>query len=372
MKMDTLREPCISIIIPVYNVEKYVKQCIQSIVEDPVCATGQVEVIIVDDGSPDASGAIADEFARKYDFVSVIHKQNAGVAAARNMGIQMAKGEWLYFADSDDYLAENAVSVLCEKCRQCQEADLLLFDAYQNTAKEEKGWEHFSRDHVWAERGEIASLQQGALYFPMVSSSIETTRVPLAAPWDKIYRRRFVLRCNLWFRENLHVLDDMIFNFEAFGEAAQVVYFKEKIYHYRYVESSITNSYKADRIDKDREVWKYIQKYIDASARTGRWTDSEKEGFQQAFYCRIIKSFAICCRLSFFHPANNRHMNEKIKYVKSVLKSAPYSEAFHLVEINHLEWKLRVIALMGRYCWGRGIYLLHLAENTIRRLKRTA
>lgn len=364
-----LKSPLISVIIPVYNVEKYVKQCIQSIVEDAVCTTGQVEVIIVDDGSPDASGAIADEFALKYGFISVIHKQNAGVAAARNTGMQMAKGDWLYFVDSDDYLAENALSILCEKCRQCKEADLLLFDAYQNTEKGEKTWEHFPSGQVWTNSNEIYRLQQGVLYFPIVSSEIAVTKVPLAAPWDKIYRRQFLLSHNLWFRENLHVLDDMIFNFEAFGEAEQIVYFKEKIYHYRYVENSITNSYKVDRVDKDCQVWNYIQEYIDASVQSGRWTANEKESFWQALYCRIIKSFAICCRLSFFHPANEQCMRKKIKYVKSILKSAPYFEAFRFIKINHLEWKLRVMALMGRCCWGRGIYLLHLAENTLRWLR---
>lgn len=323
----------------------------------------------MDDGSPDASGAIADEFALEYDFISVIHKKNAGVAAARNNGIQAAKGEWLYFVDSDDYLAERALSILCERCRQCEAADLLLFDAYQNTEKEEKTWEHFPGGQVWTEGSEIQILQQGILYFPIASSSIAVTKVPLAAPWDKLYRRQFVLNCNLEFCEKLLVLDDMIFNFEAFGEAKQIVYFKEKIYHYRYVESSITNSYKADRVDKDREVWKYLQDYMNASMQSGKWTASEKESFMQAFYCRIIKSFAICCRLSFFHPANKQCMSEKIKYVKTVLQTSPYSEAFHSVNINLLEWKLRIAALMGRLGWGRGIFLLHMAENVLPRLK---
>ncbi len=368
--MDMLKEPLISVIIPVYKVEKYVRQCIQSIVEGISCIADQAEVIVVDDGSPDASGVIADEFALKYDFVSVIHKQNAGVAAARNTGIEMAKGEWLYFVDSDDYLAENALTILCKRCRQCYEADLLLFDAYQDTEKGEKAWEHFSSEYVWTECKKIYGLQQGTLYFPIVSSCIAATKVPLAAPWDKIYRRKFIVSHNLYFRENLRVLDDMIFNFEVFGEAGQVAYFKEKIYHYRYVNNSITNSYKADRVAKDCEVWDYIQKYIDDALQAEKWTDDEKESFMQAFYCRIIKSFAICCRLSFFHPENKQRIGEKIKRVKSVLESEPYFEAFHSVNTVNLEWKLRVMALMGRQRWGSGIYLLHLAENTIRKLKR--
>lgn len=354
----------ITIIIPVYNVEVYLSKCLQSIVEDAVCSSGQVEVIMIDDGSTDASARIAESFSAEHHFATLVRQANGGVASARNVGIRQAHGEWLYFVDSDDWLTEDALSVLMHKCQQYSNADILLFDAWQDTPQERKNWEHFSKEYVWKEDGAIKSLQRGMLYFPF-PSELEKSEVPLAAPWDKLYRRDFIMRNHLQFRENLHVLDDMVFNIEAFGAAGEIVYLKEKIYHYRYVEDSITNSYKKDRVDRDREVWSYVERYV--KTKEIEWTPAEKEQFIQAFYCRIVKSFSICCRLQFFNMANKQRLLEKIRYVKGVWREAPYREAFEKVRLHNLEWRLKVVAVFGRMHWGSGIYLLHLAENGMRR-----
>lgn len=367
--MEKVYECLLSVIIPVYNVDKFLKLCIQSITSDEICLSGQVEVLIIDDGSSDGSGAIADEFADKYSYIKVIHQHNQGVAAARNVGIREAKGSWLYFVDSDDWLAEHALTVICEKCQLYQETDILLFDAYQNTVKRESNWEHFSQEKHWNDRTIINHLQRGILYFPAVNSYVEGTKIPLAAPWDKVYHKDFVICHNLKFREDLRVLDDMVFNMEAFGEANNILYLKDKIYHYRYVNESITNSYKADRAAKDMVVWEYIQKYINTRSETNSWTDFEKYQFMQAFYCRIIKSFSICCRLQFFNVSNKRNLSEKIKYVKHVLKSSLYQEAFHNVKLKNLEWKLKVMAIFGRRNWGIGVFFLYWAENTFLRYR---
>ena len=99
----------ISIIIPVYKVENYLEKCIDSI----LCQTYRnLEVILVDDGSPDKCGEICDRYAAKDNRVKVIHKKNAGVARARNDGIDIATGDYISFIDSDDWIAENAYEVL--------------------------------------------------------------------------------------------------------------------------------------------------------------------------------------------------------------------------------------------------------------------
>lgn len=357
-------EIAVSVIIPAYNVEAYIQDCLQSIVDDDICSSGQIEVIIIDDGSTDSSAKIAETYAANYNFIRVVHQANSGVAYARNVGIREAKGKWLYFVDPDDWLAEHALTVLYEKCQQYQDVDIFLFDAYQNMPQKENQWEHFSHERFWREREEIEALQRNVLYYPY-PSEMERTQIPLAAPWDKLYRKEFLMKHCLQFRENLRVLDDMVFNMEAFEVAEKVYYSKEKIYHYRYVESSITNSYKKDRVEKDVEVWEYIGQYAKNHEMKRRWTSEEKSRFMQAFYCRMIKSFSICCRLQFFNKANKQGLLKKIKYVESVLKAQPYHEAFIKVNLKNLEWKLKVVALFGRLRWGGGIYLLNLAECII-------
>lgn len=113
----------ISIIIPVYNVELYLKQCIESIISQE----GNVEIILVDDGSPDESPVICDEYAKKDNRIRVIHKKNGGVSSARNAGLDIARGEWIWFVDGDDYISENAISELKRILKKEDNIDLIRF-----------------------------------------------------------------------------------------------------------------------------------------------------------------------------------------------------------------------------------------------------
>ncbi|MCM1262449.1 MAG: glycosyltransferase [Butyrivibrio sp.] len=105
----------VSIIVPVYNVEKYLRECLNSI-----CGQKNIkfEIILVDDGSTDASGAICDEFAQKYTNIKVIHQENAGPGAARNAGLDVITGEYLGFVDSDDYIADDMYETLLQAIKQ--------------------------------------------------------------------------------------------------------------------------------------------------------------------------------------------------------------------------------------------------------------
>lgn len=440
----------LSVIIPIYRVEAYLPTCL-----DSICASiervpaGSVEVICIDDGSPDDSGRIADAYAEQHAYVNVIHQQNTGVAAARNRGIESAQGEWLYFVDSDDWLPEDSMELIFSAVTAQAEADVILMDARQFTGqnvrqdietetlsnvlhnkstsdwqksvkeksvdlskiamqseKKDVGvrstpWEHFPEERIWTTTDEMLDLQRRVLYFPAVHAD---TKCPMAAPWDKVYKREFLNRCGIRFSPELRVLDDMFFNMQVMGAASRVAYCKHKIYHYRYVPDSITNSYQEKRVEYDRAVWQAIERYADqktgrvrmdidhANATSAaikpqsqseliekydaendgkmfgnRWSDAQRALFTDAFYCRIIKSFSIACRLSFFNAKNHKRMREKFCDVRAVLESEPYKAAFRDVNPNHLEWKLKWMRFMGRHGFVRGIYLLHLAQTMVSR-----
>ncbi|MFR4147327.1 MAG: glycosyltransferase family 2 protein [Mediterraneibacter gnavus] len=106
----------VSIIVPVYNVEPYIETCIQSLIRQTM---GNIEVILVDDGSTDRSGELCDQYAEADERIRVIHKQNGGLSSARNAGISAAKGEYLLFVDSDDYVSASLV----EKTVSCAESE---------------------------------------------------------------------------------------------------------------------------------------------------------------------------------------------------------------------------------------------------------
>ena len=108
--------PELSIIVPVYNVEKYISQCIDSILNQTF---QDFEVILVDDGSPDRSGQICDEYAENDSRIKVIHQKNAGLSAARNTGLKNANGEYVAFVDSDDYISPNMYELLVTNIKSC-------------------------------------------------------------------------------------------------------------------------------------------------------------------------------------------------------------------------------------------------------------
>ena len=105
----------ISIIIPVYNVEKYLRKCLDSIINQTY---KKLEIILIDDGSTDNSGKICEEYAKKDDRIIVIHKENAGVSSARNRGIELANGKYIGFIDSDDWIEENMYETLYQNLLQ--------------------------------------------------------------------------------------------------------------------------------------------------------------------------------------------------------------------------------------------------------------
>ena len=115
----------VSVIIPIYNVERYLRDCIESVLAQ---SFSDIEVILVDDGSPDNCGAICDEYAGKDNRITVIHKKNGGLSDARNAGLDIARGKYILFVDSDDMIKKETVSHLYEYIRR-EKAQIVYFNA---------------------------------------------------------------------------------------------------------------------------------------------------------------------------------------------------------------------------------------------------
>ena len=109
----------VSIIIPAYNCEKYISKCINSVVNQTY---KNIEIIIIDDGSKDNSSVLCDEYAKEYNFITVIHKENGGLSDARNYGLKNAKGKYIFFIDSDDFIDDNTLTVNVNRVRKKLEA----------------------------------------------------------------------------------------------------------------------------------------------------------------------------------------------------------------------------------------------------------
>lgn len=190
--------PIVSIIVPVYNVEKYINRCIDSILAQTFT---DWECILVDDGSPDKSGEICDEYASRDSRIQVIHKQNGGVSSARNIGIKRATSEWITFVDSDDYLYEDSLFKMVELTKQ-YDADLYCFGICITT--KDKQMQH-KQHHETSYTIESSYLIKKMLLY--------TTN---CGPYSKLFRNKRLR--NFCFDESVKIGEDLILNLQYLSQ----------------------------------------------------------------------------------------------------------------------------------------------------------
>ncbi len=216
----------ISVIIPVYNVERYLDQCVQSVLDQTY---QNIEIILVDDGSTDGSGAMCDAYAAKYGAI-VCHQKNAGQARARNIGQAQAKGEYIYFLDSDDWIEKNTLEAMY-RCASDQRADIVFFEAntfVDGSAIEAK--QNYLRSNTYPTgTGEaiFSRLQENGEFHPSV---------PLL-----FLRRAFLESKSLRFYEGI-VYEDMLYTVVAFFRAETVAHCHESFYQRRLRPNSTVTS----------------------------------------------------------------------------------------------------------------------------------
>ncbi len=182
----------LSIIVPVYNVEKYLKRCVNSLLSQNL---DNYEIILIDDESKDLSGKIADEYAEEYEFIKVIHQKNKGLSGARNTGLKMASGEYILFVDSDDWLIENTVNKLLSEAKlydlDIGIADFTYIDE-ENLIKLNKEKPYECKSIVSGEQFLIKCLELGS---PMMV-------------WKSIYKYKFIINNHLFFLEGYNHEDE--------------------------------------------------------------------------------------------------------------------------------------------------------------------
>lgn len=222
-------EKKLSFVLPIYNVEKYLPQCVDSILTQ---ATQECEIILVDDGSPDNCGAICDGYQQKSNLIRVIHKANGGLSAARNSGLEIAEGRYVLFVDSDDYLEEGSVAKLLEWI-DTTSADVAFLESrkvYPDGSWESMG-EGLVREAIFGKnREEVLHFLATRPKFP-------------ASAWGKIYRRAFLQENRIEFPHDRRLSEDLIFSLNLFLAAESFDYLAFPYYCYRQArEGSITNN----------------------------------------------------------------------------------------------------------------------------------
>ena len=324
----------ISVIVPIYNVEAYLRQCLDSIVGQTY---RNLEIILVDDGSPDNCGKICDEYAKKDERIIVIHKENEGLSAARNDALDKASGEWTLFIDSDDWCD----SKLCERALQTAEkydADVVIYDFIHEGSPyhETKHYrvKSFPENFVTDDAAIISGMQLSALskkYTPI------STAWSQGFPWDKLFRTAMIEKNHLRFATNVRANEDVIFAIHAFQYAKRIAYIGEPLYHWRHNPTSIGNKFTPDRVEIDREIYQEM-------FRIGQEYKLSEE-YYDALNVRVVELICSCGLRCFFHKARKGSIFQKIKYAKIALNSEPFFSALEHVDRSKLNRKARIFTI---------------------------
>lgn len=298
----------LSIIVPVYNVENYLRRCLDSILLQPSSIT--YEILLIDDGSSDKSGAICDEYQSNFPNVFVSHIENNGVAEARNLGISLSKGNYLYFMDPDDFLSDNFFDKISSNLKQ--KWDVLCFG--YNEIKENRNTVLSCRPHFYTHCGLLGKNEFRNEFIELFKTDM------MYNVWSRIYNKTFILKHDIRF-PNKQIGEDTLFNFQVYRHLYTVLFIDSTLYNYIAGRSgSALTSFHPRRIEIQLDELQELQKLL-------KQFQIEDETLIQEIKTKIVVSAA-------FQISNLKlRRQKKIELLQSLVDN----EAFESIFLNNGE-----------------------------------
>lgn len=337
--------PKISIIVPVYKAEAVLATCVASILAQDFA---DFELLLVDDGSPDASGKLCDKFAAQDARVRVLHKENGGVSTARNLGMAQAAGEHVLFADSDDFLAENACS--------------LLYAALEQAGADSAGCAHYNLQPSGEKEVQAGALPAG-IYGPeelrrgivdrLLGQRLgESGAVLNGFVWRFLFSREIIAGHDLRFVGAY--LEDELFLMEYFCHAQKLAMVDEPLYYYLQNPASVTRNFLPHYMDTFR---RFMEQKAALAAQYGIDSDDAlwRESSQWAGLLIAIGNE--------FAPGNPAGFTEKRRHVASFAGEKEMAQAVRAIVPRGLGRNKQLVAFLVRRRWFYLLALLYRVKN---------
>lgn len=236
------KAPKISVIVPVYKAEKYLHKCVDSLLAQTFT---DFEILLIDDGSPDKSGEICDEYALKDNRIRVFHKENGGVSSARQCGLDNARGEYVIHADPDDWVEANMLEELYAKAKE-EDADMVICDYYNDS----------NNKSIYVKQSPSLCSHNMVL--------MELFQHLHGACWNKLVRRICFNVYNIKFPKNFNFCEDLFVSVSLLVYRIKVTYLAKSYYHYvrDYNEDSVVKLYSKDKVQEDNSMKESILRLI--------------------------------------------------------------------------------------------------------------
>lgn len=332
----------ISVIVPVYNVEKYLKKCVDSILKQTY---KELEIILVDDESKDNSGKICDEYAKEYENIITIHKKNAGLGMARNTGMENMHGEYVVFIDSDDYIDDSFIEDLYNAVRDNKvdfcKAGFTRVDDMENEIlqKVEYNTEVFVGNE--AKKSMIPRMIGSA---PDKKDSIEMAACAV------LYKTKHIIDNKLRFPSERELIsEDLIFNIDYLQYSNGACVINNTGYKYRYNMSSLTKKYRKDRFEASTHFYQYLIEKV------------KKMNYDDAVKLRLSRMYFIYIRMSISQETpkiSGKSKNENINKIKEICKNSTVRNAIDTYPIKYLGIKQKMFLKLIKHKMYHILYFL--------------
>lgn len=237
-------QPAVSVIVPVYKAEAYLHRCVDSLLAQTFT---DFELLLIDDGTPDRSGMICDEYAIKDTRVRVFHKENGGVSSARQLGLDNALGEYVIHADPDDWVESNMLEELYNEAKR-ENADMVICDFFNE----------FKDGKQYYVRQLLPSLDSQAVLQQLLSGKLN------GFCWNKLVRRACFINWSIRFPESIHIWEDLWVNCLLCSHDIHISYLNKALYHYDRVinSNSIMRSIKKYKVENKIRFCNYFSQYL--------------------------------------------------------------------------------------------------------------
>lgn len=310
----------VSVVAPVYGVEKYIDQFLQSIREQTL---QDIEVILVDDGSKDRCPVILDDFAQEDDRYIVIHQPNGGVATARNTGLNRVTGEYVYIIDSDDWLTPDALEKLYDAAKK-HDADMV----YGDWIREPEGGKSqqmacFPRPFVTSDPETIAMLHRSVFTNDKVFAKCPEFEYIVhfgGAPWRAMVRTSIIKDNKLSFDSYVRGMgDDILFTLNEYEYVHSIVYIQHPTYHYRVIEGSYTHGYKENYLETVERIYERMELFLE---------ENNKDDITRKFYYyRVLLYLQQGMGRYFKNSQNPKDESELYLEFRKLMDTEPYKSA---------------------------------------------
>lgn len=340
----------ISIIVPVYNVEKYLDQAVKSVL-------GQTypdwELLLINDGSSDGSPAVCKKYEKMDRRIRVFDKENGGVSSARNMGLKKARGEWITFLDGDDWLEENCLETALKEADDG--TDIVCWNYWKNTGEGQKQNQPLRSSYLCVDEPKKLI---GTVMFPQYSFKKEGRFFPgIKSSCTKLIRKR-IPDSGVTFDTEVQIGEDALFSAMCFEKARKAVFIDQYLYHYRLDNSSATRKLRPDIREVYRNTLKAFHGFLEKYS--GEDISSCYGGLVYACVARSLEKY-------YFHPENHAPLRKKLDELLDFLEDEYIQSGICGIEDkSFFSLKQRMVIFCIRHKSAAGLYLLSMAKNRVK------